>query len=297
MELIDDRVPPVVIDRGSRSGSVDGVLIRMTPHFLRVISISVILLLAVGYSSAQNPNTSPFPGALDTDATLLVANDAVSTILNGALTATATTIPVATASSISAFPLSCWVDIEVIKISGKVVDSLTVATDCPAGTCPTCAPTTTCRGWGFPDTTEASHLTAADFICGPTAEIENAAAAAIKAIQAALGVNLSNAGHITCDSPVTLTISAGLVVVPASGCYLIETESMAATDDLDTVTCAVAVHFIFMAANDARTVIVKDNGSNMDLPGNFALDGAKDQFLGRCDSTNVVAERGRIHAP
>lgn len=265
-------------------------------YYLYIMTVFFACLVS-GFAIAQNPNTSPYPAALDSDATLLVANDAVSTILFGAITSTATTITVATASSISAFPLYCWVDIEVVKISGKAVNDLTVATDCPVGTCPTCAPTTTCRGAGFPSTLEASHLDASAFICGPTAEYENAKAAAIIAIQTALGINLANAGHITCDSPTTLTISAGLVAIPASGCYLIETESMASTDDLDTVTCAIAVHFIFMPASGTRTVIVRDNGSNMDLPGSFALDDAKDQFLGRCDSTNLIVEKGRVHIP
>jgi len=107
----------------------------------------------------------------------------------------------------------------------------------------------------------------------------------------------NDSAAISCDSPTTLTISAGLVAIPASGCYLIETELMAATDDLDTVTCAVAVHFVFMPASGVRTVIVRDNGSNMDLPGSFALDDAKDQFFGRCDSTNLIVEKGRVHIP
>ncbi len=263
----------------------------------RIFLLIGFLALLVGSAIAQNPHTPAYPAALDSDDTLLVTNDSVSTTLDGALTATATSITVTSATQLTAFPVECFVGSEAVKIGSKSGNILTVSTDCPSATCPTCSPTTDCRGWGYPSSTEASHLSGAAFICSPAANQFNAMAAAIIAIQTALGINLANAGHITCDSPTTLTIAAGLVAIPESGCYLIETELMAATDDLDTVTCAVAVHFIFMPASGARTVIVRDNGSNMDLPGSFALDDAKDQFFGRCDSTNLIVEKGRVHIP
>ncbi len=106
-----------------------------------------------------------------------------------------------------------------------------------------------------------------------------------------------NSSGITCDAPATLPIVAGLIAIPSTGCYLVATEGAASTDDVDTVTCAVAVHFIFMAADGTKTVVIRDNGSNMDLPGSFALDDAKDQFFGRCDSTNFITEKGRVHVP
>ncbi len=102
---------------------------------------------------------------------------------------------------------------------------------------------------------------------------------------------------ITCNSPATLPIVAGLIAIPSTGCYLVATEGAASTDDVDTVTCAIAIHFILMAADGTKTVVIRDNGSNMDLPGSFALDDAKDQFFGRCDSTNFITEKGRVHVP
>ena len=265
---------------------------------MRKIKYLALLLFAAAAALGQNPNTSPFPGALDSDSTLYVSQDNVKTTLNGAVTATAVTITVSDSTNLVAFPTSCWAGFEIFKISGKAGNDLTVPTDCVSGTCPTCSPTTTCRGWGFPSTIETAHSDNDVFTCGPTAERGNAIAAAIVEIQTALGINLENVGgQITCDSPTTLTIAAGLVAIPSSGCYLIETESMAPTDDLDTVTCAVAVHFIFMPASGARTVVVRDNGSNMDLPGSFALDDEKDQFFGRCDTSNFIIEKGRVHIP
>lgn len=102
---------------------------------------------------------------------------------------------------------------------------------------------------------------------------------------------------ITCNSPTTLTIVAGLIAIPSTGCYLVATEGAASIDDVDTVTCPVSVHFILMAADGTQTVIIRDNGSNMDLSGSFALDDTKDQFFGRCDNTNLITEKGRVHIP
>lgn len=263
----------------------------------RFLAFALVLLMGPPAAAfAQNPNTSPYPGALDTDATLLVANDAVQTILDGALTSTATTIPVGNTASITAFPLACWVDIEVIKISAKVGASLTVATDCASGTCPTCAPTTTCRGWGFPSTTEASHLNAATFTCGPTAEQENAAAAAIIAIQTALGVNLEDIGHIKCNSPAELTISAGAITIPKSACYTVDTEADAASDDLDVINCTAGQRFTLTPADTTRTVVVKDDDTNIDIQADFSLNHLHDLFGGRCFATNVVIEEARSNA-
>ncbi len=252
-----------------------------------------VLLIGVGFAVAQNPNTSPFPGALDTDATLLVGNDSVQTTLNGAITATATTINVTSAALLTAFPTSCWVDNEIIKIVSKVSNALTVATDCASGTCPTCSPTTDCRGWGFASTTEASHLTAATFTCGPTAEYENARAAAILAIQVALGVNLEDIGHIKCDSPTELTLdAAGEVTITKSACYTVDTFADAASDGLLKVNCSAGVRFILMPADDARTVVIT-NGAAIAILADFSLNDLHDSFMGRCFSTDLTVQLSR----
>lgn len=248
------------------------------------------VLLGIGFG--QNPNSSPYPAALDSPATLLVANDAVSTILNGAITSTATTISVASASSISAFPLACWVNVEIMKISGKSTNDLTVATDCAIGTCPTCAPTTTCRGWGFPSTEEISHSNSSDFFCGPTAEFENAAAAAIVAIQTALGVNLEDIGYIKCNSPTELTILNGEITITKSACYTVDTQSDDASDELTKINCSTGTRFVLTPADDTRTVVITD-GVSIIIRADFQLNDLHDSFMGLCFSTDLTVQLSR----
>ena len=260
--------------------------------FYRIgISIGISTVLAF----AQNPNTANFPGSLDADANLLVANDAVQTTLDGAITATAMTINVVSAASLTAFPTSCWVGDEIVKIVSKSTNALTVATDCASGTCATCSPTTDCRGWGFASTTEAAHSSAATFTCGPTAEYGNAAAAAIIAIETALGINLEDIGHIKCDSPTELTISAGAITITKSACYTVDTEADAASDPLTTINCTAGDRFILTPADGARTVVITD-GAAIDIQADFSLNHLHDLFGGRCFATNVVIEEGRSNA-
>ncbi|KKK83219.1 hypothetical protein LCGC14_2795600, partial [marine sediment metagenome] len=72
--------------------------------------------------------------------------------------------------------------------------------------------------------------------CGPTAEYGNAAAAAIIAIETALGINLEDIGHIKCDSPTELTLdAAGEITITKSACYTVDTFADAASDDLDVI--------------------------------------------------------------
>lgn len=259
-----------------------------------VVLLGLMTQAAVGFS--QNPNTAAFPGALDSDAELLVANDAAQTTLDGALTATAMTINVVSAASLTAFPTSCWVGSEIIKIASKSTNALTVATDCASGTCATCSPTTDCRGWGFASTTEAAHVSAATFTCGPTAEYGNAAAAAIIAIETALGVNLEDIGHIKCDSPTELTVSAGAITILKSACYTVDTEADAASDDLDVINCTAGQRFILTPADTTRTVVIKDDDTNIDIQADFSLNHLHDLFGGRCFSANVVIEEARSNA-
>ena len=260
-----------------------------------VVVLALMNQAAVGFS--QNPNTANFPGSLDGDAEMLVANDSVLTTLDGALTATAMIINVTNAALLTAFPASCWTDNEIVKIASKSTNALTVATDCASGTCATCSPTTDCRGWGFASTTEASHLDNATFTCAPTADSFNAAWAAIIAIETALGVNLQDSGHIKCDSPTELTISAGAITVPKSACYTVDTEADAASDDLDLINCPTAgIRFTLRPADTTRTVVIKDDDTNIDIQADFSLNHLHDLFGGQCFATNVVIEETRSNA-
>jgi parallel beta-helix repeat protein len=87
----------------------------------------------------------------------------------------------------------------------------------------------------------------------------------------------------------TATIATGAVTVN-SGVRLatIDTEGAAASDDLDTITYAGVVGDLLRvrAANNARTVVVKDGTGNMRLSGDFSLDNGEDSILLQWDGTN-----------
>lgn len=75
----------------------------------------------------------------------------------------------------------------------------------------------------------------------------------------------------------TLTIAGGIVTVTGSH-HLINTESNAATDDLDTINGGTAgALLVLQASNDARTVVVKNGTGNILLSGSdFSMDSAND---------------------
>jgi hypothetical protein len=80
---------------------------------------------------------------------------------------------------------------------------------------------------------------------------------------------------------VAKTIASGAVVYP-SGSHLVtilelDTESAAASDDLDTITGGVEGQILVLkSANDARTVVVKDSTGNLELEGDMSLDNVQD---------------------
>jgi hypothetical protein len=83
-------------------------------------------------------------------------------------------------------------------------------------------------------------------------------------------------GFINHGAPTELTIAAG--VVTATGSYHeIDTESDAATDDLDTINGGSAGDHLYITAIDgARDVVAKDNVGNLQLAGDFTMDNIED---------------------
>ena len=60
----------------------------------------------------------------------------------------------------------------------------------------------------------------------------------------------------------------------------VDTEAVAATDDLDTITGGVSGDILILAAADsARTIVCKDGTGNMKLAGDFSLDNAEDRIV------------------
>jgi parallel beta-helix repeat protein len=77
-----------------------------------------------------------------------------------------------------------------------------------------------------------------------------------------------------------LTISAGAVTVPAGVKQVfVDTETLAASDDLDTISGAFTGDIVILSpASGARTVVVKDGTGNLDLAGDFSLDALTDRI-------------------
>lgn len=73
-----------------------------------------------------------------------------------------------------------------------------------------------------------------------------------------------------------LTISSGAVTITSSY-HKVDTESSAATDDLDTINGGTeGDRLILMSVSSARDVVVKDGGGNIRLEGDFTLDTSQD---------------------
>ena len=87
-------------------------------------------------------------------------------------------------------------------------------------------------------------------------------------------------GKVFLDTSIPeVTISSGAITVTSS-LHKVDTESNDATDDLETINGgAVGQLLLIRAANDARTVVAKDNTGNLRLAGDFSLDGAKDSLF------------------
>jgi hypothetical protein len=76
-------------------------------------------------------------------------------------------------------------------------------------------------------------------------------------------------------------IVSGAITVPSGVRQIfIDTEGLAATDDLDTISGGGTGNMIVLsAASDARTVVLKDNTGNLRLAGDFSLDALTDRIV------------------
>jgi len=116
---------------------------------------------------------------------------------------------------------------------------------------------------------------------------------AFECLDADMGAG-GGSGGIDCSTPTLLTISVGgSVTLVGSGCYRIDTNGAASSDDLDDVVCVAGEQFIFRAESSARTVIIKNDGVSIFAQADFQLDNSADKFTGTCWSANIVDEDGR----
>lgn len=99
--------------------------------------------------------------------------------------------------------------------------------------------------------------------------------------------NMTINGIMSFGAAPELTISGGVITVTASY-HQVDTQSDAATDDLDTINGGVQGGiYIFRAANNARTVVFKNNTGNIRLAGtDFSLDHSWDTIMLIYDGVN-----------
>jgi len=84
-----------------------------------------------------------------------------------------------------------------------------------------------------------------------------------------------------------LTIATGAITVTSSY-HTVDTESDAASDDLDTVNGTRKGQIVFIRANNsARSVVAKDGTGNLKLAGDFTMDNAEDVLQLISDGTNL----------
>lgn len=103
-------------------------------------------------------------------------------------------------------------------------------------------------------------------------------------VTAAIGSPVTNTpatfNSLTLNEGANLTIAAGVVTITNSF-HSIDTEALAATDDLDTINSPVNGRILILkAVDDARTVVVKDATGNINLAGgDFPLNNILDRLM------------------
>lgn len=93
-------------------------------------------------------------------------------------------------------------------------------------------------------------------------------------------------GQVIMNAETELTIATGSIT-PNRSRHTVDTESDAATDDLDTIVALTdGTLLIISAADSARTVVAKDGTGNLNLAGDFSLDNVEDKLMLVCDGTD-----------
>jgi len=85
---------------------------------------------------------------------------------------------------------------------------------------------------------------------------------------------------ITTRDASALTIDSGGAITITQTIHVIDTFGAAASDNLDTINGGVDGRIIILyAADNARTVVCRDNADNLRMNGNFSLDNVHDTIM------------------
>jgi hypothetical protein len=139
----------------------------------------------------------------------------------------------------------------------------------------------------------AANLTAAnmnqicDELLAGLTELGTDPAGALATLKARMLVTIATNGLPVWGTPGALTIASGSIT-PITPTVIVDTESAAATDDLDTIVAGVDGQLLRMRiAADARNVRVRHGAGNIVCPGatNITMDLTSDIVLGYYDAT------------
>lgn len=100
---------------------------------------------------------------------------------------------------------------------------------------------------------------------------------------------LISAGGLRSQQWAELTIATGAVTPTGPGTFLVDTESDAASDDLDTLTATNMTDgdiVILRAASGARSVVIKHATGNIQCGSDFTLDNEYDRAVLQWDNGN-----------
>lgn len=89
------------------------------------------------------------------------------------------------------------------------------------------------------------------------------------------------------SSPTELTLATGSVTVSGADAFLIDTEADAASDDWTAAVCSAGVSFSVRAANDARTVVIKNSSIPTPAGADLSLDQDGDIAFVICQTANA----------
>lgn len=182
------------------------------------------LILAFLGASVAFAQTATFPAAVTTDAQLKIARNRVQTTLRGTISASDTIITVSDATRIEANML-LTIDSEIVSVTSVSGNNLTVVR-------------------GFDSTTAASHSSGRTVSHNAAAWNHNAMAAEVKAIQTALGANLSN---IAGGSPVGVTVTQYDWTQTPGGSLIVGVNVVTLTPCPTGVAGANADHYVYLS--------------------------------------------------
>jgi len=101
--------------------------------------------------------------------------------------------------------------------------------------------------------------------------------------------DVTTGGGGTFGAAEAVTIATGAIAVTGHH-YKVDTESGAASDDLDTINAGAGVSegwaAVLRAADNAHTVVCKDGAGNLKLASDFSLDNVEDSIMLIYDGTN-----------